>query len=142
MSKLNPAIHADTLSVLLSKSDSITCSVEIDEEYSNVSLRFDRGDSAEICGYPQEWVLWSDQVTEGSGNTYHDAEMDPTIESFEHEIEDFVYVSKETEKEIFRQLRKSLERQFEDPEFKDHISQKEKDLALEKIDSAINRIKS
>ncbi len=139
---LNPkSIKANTLSVVMSPTDSVSCYVEIDESSCNLTLRLE-DESARLAGYPSLWRTW-DEAIDGDleGKTYGEAEQDATIESFVDEIEAMdAYVSRETEKEIFSQLRKSLEKQFEDEMFKDQLTQAQKEEVLAKIDLAIKNL--
>jgi hypothetical protein len=141
---LNPKIKAETLSVLMSVSGSITCGVTLDcgegEEYSNVTLRFE-DESARIAGYPQNWKTHDEPIDGNEEYTYGEAEEDGGIDDGDHEIEAIHhYVSRKTEQEILRQLKKSLEKQFQDEMFKDDLSKKDQQTALEKIDLAIKNL--
>lgn len=139
MSLLKPKITASTLSVLLDPKNSVQAYVELDEESCNVTLRLE-DEKARIAGYPQTWRTW-DEVIEGSENTYEDAEHDGSIDSIVDEIEAMdAYVSRETEKEIFMLLKKSLEKQFQDEMFKDQLTAAQKEEAIAKIDLAIRSL--
>ena len=140
MSLLNPTVSATTLSVLLSATDSITCYVELDGESCNLTLRFD-SDNARLAGYPDGWKTWDESITDGEELIYEDAEQDGSIDSFVDEIESIdAYVSRYTEKEIFNQLKKSLEKQFADEDLKDQLNAADKESVLEKLDTAIKNL--
>lgn len=139
MSLLNPKISATTISVLMNPKGSSQAYIELDEESCNVTLRFEE-EKARIAGYPQTWRVW-DEVIEGSENTYEDAEHDGSIDSIVDEIEAMdAYVSRDTEKEIFILLKKSLEKQFQDEMFKDYLTEDQKKEVLEKMDLAIRSL--
>lgn len=137
MNLLNPTVSASTLSVLMSEKDSVTCYVELNDESCNLTLRLE-DEKARLAGYPDAWKTWDENILGSGDQTYEDAENDGSIDSFVDEIEFFdAYVSRDTEKEIFTQLKKSLEKQFEDEMFKDQLTQAQKESALAKIDLAI-----
>lgn len=138
---INPnSISAKTLAVLMKPHDSITCFVEIDEESCNVTLRLE-DDVAKIAGYPQTWRVWDESIPGDEENTYEDAENDPELESMFDEIVSIdAYVSRATEKEIFSQLKESLQKQFEDENFKDELTNSEKEEVFKKIDKAIAKL--
>ena len=48
-----------------------------------------------------------------------------------------VYVSRETEKEIFEQLKKSVEKQFKSKDWKDTLPEESKKKILDMMDKAI-----
>lgn len=120
-------VKADVISVYLGEAqkrgDSVSTSVDIThngkKDGANLTLRFDRGAAAVLAGYPQRWALHDDEE-EGAS-------------------EEGIFVSKETEKEIFVQLKKSLEKQFSRNEEK--ISDAEKKSVLKKMDLAISNLK-
>jgi hypothetical protein len=120
-------VKADVISVYLGESkkrgDSVSTSVTITHngktDGANLTLRFDRGDTAVLAGYPQRWALHDDEEEGGS--------------------EEGFFVSKETEKEIFVQLKKSLEKQFSKNEEK--IPEAEIKSVLKKMDKAIAKLK-
>lgn len=139
LNKPNKVI-ASTLSVLLSPKDSILCYLEINDESCNVSLRFE-DDKARIAGYPVSWKIWDERIEGNEEYSYEDAENDPSIESPINEIESItVYISRETEKNIFKKLKNSLKKQFEDEMFKDQLTDIQKEEAFNKIDQAIRSL--
>lgn len=117
-------IKASTLSVLLTNSTSVLCYVKIGRESCNLTLRFDRGEDAVLCGYPKQWAV-------------HDFEEDQIPEE---ELSFDVYVSAQTEKKILSKLLKSLEEQFLDPMFIDHCSNEYREIAIRKIVNTINNL--
>ena len=140
-------VKASTMSVLMAADkdggigSSIMVGVDVKNagkskgEYANLTLRFDRGEAAVLAGYPMEWGVYDVNVD------YHDHDS-PTYADVLDSGEDLpkgtkAYVSKETEIEIFKQLKKSLEKQFKDPMFKDHLGAKEQAQALKMMDAAI-----
>lgn len=137
MNKLNPSVKASTLSVLLKGFPSITCGVELNNEYINVSLNFDE-DHARILGYDQTWGVHDLNIDQ------YDSESPTYKELIEDNGEDVpempVYVSQETEAKILKQLKASLKKQFQDPMFKDTLTEAEKDEAISKIDKAISTL--
>lgn len=133
------SVKAETLSVLKSPTDSITCYVELNEHSCNLTLRFDN-EIARIAGYPHSWKIF-DETIDGSDSTYENAENDASIESFVDEIEEIdMYVSRKTEKEILEQLKKSLKVQFEDEIFKDDLSAEQKEEVFLKMNKAIEKL--
>lgn len=135
--KIDPIIEASTLSVLMSENDSITCGIELNAEYANVSLNLER-ESARILGYPIDWGVHDTNVVHGDSDspTYEEV-----IEENGEEMDEMpVYVSKETEVEILTLLKKSLQKQFEDEMFKDELTDDQKEIALAKIDKAIGAL--
>ena len=134
---LNPSIKAVTLSVLLSPTDSVLCGVTLDEEYANVRLNLE-DDQAKITMYPQNWAIYDENVIPHNYDspTFEEAENDGSIEMLDMDERE-AYVSRATEKEIFRQLKEALKKQFEDEMFKDRLTAKQKESALEKLDKAI-----
>lgn len=140
MSILNPTVSASTLSVVQNTTDSVTCYVELDGESCNLTLRLD-DEAARLAGYPNSWRTWDELIPGTEETTYEDAENDGSIDSFVDEIESMdAYVSRETEKEIFSQLKKALQKQFEDEDFKDRLTAKEQSEVLAKIDLAIKKL--
>lgn len=104
-------IKATTLSVILNDSKSVHCGLEVDGEYINITLRFDR-DKPMLCGFPLDWGLHDDKEDEISRITYED---------------DFkVYISEYCEEKIIRQLKKCIERQFKSKDWKKRTTAKKK----------------
>lgn len=133
----NQRIQATTLSMILSDSDSVHCYLKIGRESCNVTLRFDQGPSARVCGYPMSWGVYDVNVE------YYNYES-PTYEDLESEglLDVPVYVSRETEEKILIKLKKSIEEQFADPFWKDHSTPTEqrKTEILEKIQHRLETI--
>lgn len=104
-------IYADTMSVLMSSKESCSISLFMIKEdftylYENLTLRFDRN-KATICGFDRNIDIWD----------YED----------EIEMEDYPFeFSKNMEKSVLKQLQNSLNNQFMDEMFKDHLSSEEK----------------
>lgn len=132
-SLLNPRITARTLSVVLSPTDSVTCGVELNEEYANISLRLE-DDVAKLAGFPQEWGVFDTHVDQydGSSPRYEDV-----IDEMDLPGDLSAYVSRDTEKEILKQIKGSIQKQFEDDMFKDQLDSKQKEQVLEKIEKAL-----
>jgi len=131
MNKIYPSVKSLTLSVLMSENSSIICGLYINNEYCNVSLNFER-DQARILGYPMDWGVHDVNIDffNSDSMTYQElAEVDK--ESIANIP---AYISKETEVEIFCQLKKSLKKQFD---FENVLTETQKESALDKIDSAI-----
>lgn len=140
MSLLNPDVSASTLSVVQNPEDSITCYLELGEESCNLTLRLE-GEKARLAGYPQTWRTWDENIVGEGETTYEDAEHDGSVDSFVDEIEAMdAYVSRETEKEIFAQLKKALQAQFEDVDFKDTLTPAQQESVLAKMDEAIKSL--
>lgn len=135
---INPAVKAITLSVLLSPTDSITCGIYLDEEYCNVSLNLEQ-DVARLLGYDSKWAIYDENIEayNSESPTFEEAEEDGSIEMFEMDGR-LAYVSRETEKEIFRQLAISLQAQFKDEMFKDRLTKAQQEESLSKIQQAAN----
>jgi hypothetical protein len=103
-------IQAHTLSVIMNDSTTVHCGVDVGNEYTNITLRFDRGPKAMICGYPQSWDI-------------HDVNTDPYdsdsptgADLYEADMVDDgrVYISADTEIKILKKLKRSIEKQFND----------------------------
>jgi hypothetical protein len=103
-------IKASTMSVILS--DSVSCSVfvEVAGESCNMTLRFDRGDKAQLCGYPETWDIHDVPVDP------YDSESPTGSDLFECDgiSSDRTYISAETEKTILKKLLRSVYSQFSD----------------------------
>ena len=140
MSLISPNVTAFTLSVLLHENDSVFCYVILDNETCNLTLRLEN-DKARLAGYPNSWKTWDEKILGSEGLTYQDAENDGSIDSFIDEIEAMdAYVSRETEAEIFKKLKESLKKQFEDEMFANQLTESQKQIALSKIDLAIKNL--
>lgn len=93
-------IRASILSVILKNESSALVYLKIGVESCNLTLRFDRGPIAELCGYPSHWTLWTDDID----NVYSDGTKTTQIE-------------KKDECRIMRQLRRALVDQFSDSDW-------------------------
>jgi len=142
-------VNASTMSVLMPKDkegnlgSSVGAYVTIRnkggaEEIGNLSLRFDQESWATLCGYPQDWGVWDTNVDPYDSDSMT---IEDWLDSEGHLPDTFTaYVSKESEKEIFKQLKTSLEKQFNDPKWKDSLPDKAKKLALKMVDKSISRL--
>ena len=117
-------VKATILSVLMQDKDgklkSVTTFVEIKPkgkvaESANLTLRFDQGTAATLCGYPIDWNTWDE----------------PDVD---------VFITKEIEREIFKQLEVSLQKQFKGPHAEDALSDTNKNLAITMLRKAINKL--
>jgi hypothetical protein len=139
---INPiGIKAKVLSVVKNATDPIVCYIEVNDESCNLTLNLD-ADTVTLGEYPAMWRAWSDFLV---GNdelaTYESAEIDGGLDSFVDEIEDIVaYVSRSVEKEIYIQLKKSLEVQFQDEGCLSRIKDNEKALILDKLTFTIKQL--
>ena len=131
-------VKAYTISVLTSLGSCDTY-VEVTnkggkKQSQNLTLRFDKGAAASLRGYPNNWAVHdlSQDDYDSDSPKYEELAEDSFMPEYIN-----VYVSAETEKEIYRQLKASLEKQFKDPMFKDHLSQADRKKALKMLDKAI-----
>lgn len=141
VSKLNKTrdIDASTMSVILKDSDTVHCWISVAGEDANITLRFDRGPRAVICGYPQDWYV-------------HDVENDPYNSESPTGREFYecgaipdgsVYVDAGTELELLRILKRCVSKQFKDPDWKDCCpTPARKKSILNKIQRTINSLKA
>lgn len=129
-------IKAQTLSVLLKDSNSVSIYLKIGKHDCNLTLRFDRGSAVQLCGYPMEWAIHDVAID------YYNSDSPTYAEMRDHDGVDGheVYISPEIEQTILRQLAKSLQNQFKDPMFKDYLNEVEKKTALNKISRAISNL--
>ena len=130
-------IKSNTLSVFQIDSKSILCGVEVNGNYCNISLRFDQGNEATLCGYSQNWAVHDENIE------YYNYDS-PTFEECENEgIGEFdreVYISRKIESKIFQQLKKQLKKQFDSKEWT-KIPKKRQNEVFKKIDKAIELLK-
>jgi hypothetical protein len=134
-----PKVKASTMSVISKDSTSVSCFLEVGGESANITLRFDRGEVAQICGYPMDWGIHDVNID------YYDSES-PTFADLKEADgleEGTVYVSPETEVLILKKLKRSVERQFEDCSWMDHELSLEFQLSiLNKINAAVERLEN
>jgi hypothetical protein len=134
-------IKASTISVILPDSESVSCYLDVNGESCNVTLRFDRGSEALICGYPQRWAIHNEDA-----NPYGDSEVtyaDLVLADGE-ELDGYhdLYISAETEIQILSKLKRSIERQFCDFSWMDCRPSIKRQLEiLTKIHNAIEALK-
>jgi len=112
------------------------------EEGANLTLRFDQGDTATLCGIPRDWATWNEEINSEPGEETSYEDWLGMEGEFPAAISDniAVYMSRGTEKEIFKQLKASLEHQFKDIQFKDKLPDDKKKLALSMMDKAISNL--
>jgi hypothetical protein len=145
-------VKATVLSVILPKGNtgmpvSVSVGVEVKnkggkKDYCNLTLRFE-GDAANLMGYPNDWAIWDENTHE------HDLESMTFEEYLDADLEEFnngmrkrnniVYVSKETENKIIKQLKTDIERQFGEKEYKNNLTEENKKKVLKMMDNAILR---
>lgn len=137
-------IQADTLSVLLTNSSSITMGVHFGKgHYTNLCVRFDQGDKATICGYGQEYYPHDQNVVQ------YDNDSPTAREHFEYEGNTFVfenqpdcvYVSAESEVKILKACLRGITRQLNDSMFTDSCTAEYRVECGIKILKAINALK-
>lgn len=131
-------IKASTISVLLDGSPSVGCSVYVNGEHTNLTLRFDRGPKAQLCGYPMTWNIHDVPVDS------YDSDSPTGADLFECDgIEDDgqPYISANDEATILGKLKNSLKRQFNDPMFLDHCPESQRLERIQQIDAAIKTLK-
>ena len=127
-------MRATTLSVLLDGSKSIMLGVKHEDEYVNLTLRFDKGEAALICGFPMEWGIHNITVDYYD----HDSPMGLDFEHMHEEDRPFkVYVSADDEIKILRAGIRGIERQAKDPMFRDSATTKFRQECIMKIRKAI-----
>lgn len=140
-------IKASTMSVLMAgksgKADTAGVSVSIRnkggaEEYANLTLRFDQEDYATLCGYPQDWAVWDEKTDHYDSESMTMEEWLDADDGFPDHIT--AYVSRDSEKEILKQLKASVQKQFKDPRWKDTLDNKQQKLVITMIDKAIQRL--
>lgn len=125
-------MKAQTLSVLLDGSSSIHMYIAADaENTTNVSVRFDQGDAATICGFPQAWLMHDQKVDEYDPSSPIGAEY---IEEYGYSAHDQfeAYVSAECEIEILKAAIAGIRRQARDPMFKDRVTKAYRDACIAK----------
>ena len=141
----NAFVKASTMSVILKGETSVSISITLGDEinddidnYCNATLRLDRGHRAVVCGYPQEWAVWSEPIDVYDQNSPKGAEM---FEEHGHCPGDFnytQYVSRVDEYNILADLKRAVVKQFRDPAWKDHgVSITEKLSVIQKLDEAL-----
>lgn len=138
MNKRSKTIKASTLSVILKGSDSVHCYLEVNGESCNVSLRFDRGQRAIICGYPQDWYVHDVEVEQ------YNCESPVGREAYECDAlpSGAVYIDAVLEANILRKLKRCVSKQFMDPFWKDYSTPnaRQKKSILAKIERAVQRL--
>lgn len=132
------SIKASTLSVIHAGAPSVLCYVAIGEESANLTLRFDRGNRATLCGYPQAWDVHDVNI-----DAYdHDSPTGEEMYSAHGDIDGQVYISKQTERAILHKLKKCVENQFVDIAWVESCPPLREKLAiLNKIERAIRSLK-
>jgi hypothetical protein len=127
-------IKAQTLSVILPDSNSVHCYLEIDGESCNVTLRFDCGDKATVCGYPMSWGVHDVNVD------YYNPESPTYAELVQCDgvIDVPVYVSESVEKAILKKLRASVSRQFRSKDWNKSCPKKRQNQILKMLDNSLN----
>jgi len=142
-----PKIKASTMSVLMADKNGKLSSMGVflgirnkggAEETANLTLRFDQEKWATLCGYPGDWSVWDEQTDPYDSESMTMEEWLDNTDEFPESI--VAYISRKTEKEIFRQLKASLENQFKDPKWEKYLTRKLRTQALQMIEKAIARI--
>lgn len=129
--------QASTLSVLLEGSKSIHMWVKVGKETCNVSVRFDQGDAATICGYPQQWILHDYHIEEFNSDSMLGKEY---VEDIGYELEPGqVYIDEAIEIKILEAAIRGIRKQAKDPMFKDHAT---KEFRLKCIEACKRKIKA
>lgn len=136
MDILKPTVEAYTISVVQHPTDSVRCFLQLNEESINLTLRLEN-DTARLAGFPQSWKVWDEEIEYGEEKQYHEIDDSELLDLLHEEA---AYVSQSTERKIFEQLKTSLKKQFEDPDFSDKLSKEEKESIFLKIDNAIKAL--
>lgn len=128
-------IKASTISVIHTDSTTTCCYLDVNGETCNVTLRFDRGDTAEICGYPMDWGVHDVNVD------YYNCES-PTYAEIEDSGMDMpeTYISADIEKSILKKMRTSIVRQFKSKDWHDSCSKIRQTEIIKLIDNAISQL--
>lgn len=134
--QLHRRVKAKTMSVILSDSMTTTVWVEVDGESCNLTLRFDRGNNAVLCGFPMSWNIHNVNVD------YFDQDSPTAEECIEDGLElDGPYISKEVEQMIFKKLLQAVYKQFSDCSWMDCCpTVTRKNQIMRKIQRAIERL--
>jgi len=141
-------VKATVLSVILPEGKgngmpkSVSIGVEVqnkggEKDYSNLTLRFDQGGAATLRGYPNEWAIWDENTDayDQDSMTYEEY-LEEFNEGME-KLDKVVYVSKETEKEIIKQIKTDIEKQFGEKEYKNNLTEENKKKVRKMMDNAI-----
>ena len=129
-------IKATVLSVIMRDSDSCTVGLTVGDEYTNLTLRFDRGSSAELCGYPMNWGVHNVNVDyyDSSSPTYAElVEADGELEDGQ------VYISAEDEEWILKCLLQSIKKQFKKGEWLKECPTRSQSKFIRKLETAIKK---
>lgn len=124
-------IKAGALSLLLTSSKSISAYLQIGAlredmaNFTNLTIRFDCGDCAKICGYPELWWLW-------------DGDDDSQIEYCDAEYT----ITAKMEIKLLKKIKESIHKQSKDPMFISSCTEEYRAECLKKIDAAIEDIKA
>lgn len=132
-------IKASTLSVILEGSDSVHCYLQLEHTSCSLTLRFDQGDTAKLCGFPMDWGVHDCNVDYYNYDSPTYAELvqcDGVLDDGQP------YISESDEKIILKQLKKSIENQFANRSLKGFKKpgSKEKITILSKIKNAIGEL--
>lgn len=141
-------VKADTMSVITKGETSvaicITLGPEVDDDmsnYCNATLRLDRGHRAVVCGYPQNWAVWSEPIyTHDHDSPTGEEVFDDGNECFEDypELGYTHHVSRVDEYNILADLKRAIVKQFRDPMWRDHgVSIQDKLAVIQKLDEAL-----
>lgn len=133
-------MKASTLSVLLTGSNSIHMYAKKGRESCNLSVRFDKGDEAMICGFPQDWLIHNVNVD------YYDYESpmgrDIELDFKDGEYPQFTtYISPDDEIDILRAAIRGIKRQAKDDMFKTHSTAEYRAECIAKLEKAIEALK-
>ncbi len=113
-------LYATTLSVLTPEKESVSCHILVIEldGYAyidqNCTLRFERAVAPRLCGLSRDFLL-EEELEDGEFELYEGIENDKPIE-----------LTEQMEREILRQIGRSLQVQFSDPMFKDVLTNEQK----------------
>lgn len=136
---MNKTIKATTLSVIMKDSETVHCYVRAHGEDCNLTLRFDRGAKAMLCGYPETWDIHDVNVDP------YDSESPTGADLFECDAirDGRTYISADDEREILKALKRSVARQFRDPMWAEYgVTKRRKEAILRKIQRAVDRLKA
>lgn len=133
-------MKASTLSVLTNGSNSIHMWAKTGRHSMNVSVRFDQGVTATICGYPREAILWDYQVDQ------YDSES-PTGREWMEEVGELplkeqFYISEQDEIEICEAAIRGIQRQAKDKMFKNDATAEFRKECIEMLERKIGLLRN
>lgn len=140
-------VYGDTMSVLLTNDKSVSCSIKIGKRikndgsnYANLSVRFDQGPIATICGYPHAWLLHDQNVDYYDYDSPFGREVYLDFEDGAYEGRFSHYISPECEIEFLKGVLKGIQRQAKDPMFQDRCSREYRNKCISMIEAKIEEL--